>query len=204
MRPRVKICGLTRPKDARLAVELGATHVGCVLAPGSPRCVSPERARAVFAAAGWRAQPVLVLTDADPAEIPGLAREAGTTHVQLYGVSESDRLRLEEAGLTVYRVHLVHAGATALPPLVPMPREGCPAVLDVGGGGSGRRFDWAFLGEHAPDHTFVAGGVAPENVGSLLAHRPYGIDLSSGVESEPGLKDPRRMALFFQAVERQR
>jgi phosphoribosylanthranilate isomerase len=109
---------------------------------------------------------------------------------------------LEEEGLTVYRVHELDALSGALPPLLPEPTEKRPAMLDYKGGGAGKSFSWGLLGNPAPHATFIAGGVRPENVASLLSRRPYGIDLSSGVEARPGIKDHRRLKLFFEALEK--
>jgi phosphoribosylanthranilate isomerase len=201
MKPCIKICGLTRPEDARLAVELGATHVGCVLVAGSPRSVTSEEAKRVFDAAGGDVQHVLVFKNEKPAVVAERARDVGTSHVQLYSFSEEACLQLEDENLTVYRVHNLPPDARSMPPLYPVPREDRPALLDVGGGGSGRTFSWEILGNRAPHATFIAGGVRPENVGSLLKRRPYGIDLSSGVEARPGIKDPARLRLFFETLE---
>jgi phosphoribosylanthranilate isomerase len=73
-------------------------------------------------------------------------------------------------------------------------------LLDVGDGGSGRSFRWEILGDEAPRGVFIAGGIRPDNVAALLSHHPYGIDLSSGIESSPGVKDPKSMTAFFEAV----
>src|SRR3989304_4377660 len=74
-------------------------------------------------------------------------------------------------------------------------------VLAVGGGGSGRSFRWEILGDEAPRGVFIAGGIRPENIAELLSHRPYGVDLASGVESRPGAKDPARLVAFFEELE---
>lgn len=87
-----------------------------------------------------------------------------------------------------------------MPSLEPRPTRARPALLDVGGGGTGRGFDWTLLGARAPDATFVAGGIRPDNVRVLLKYRPYGIDLSSGVESSPGVKDPHKLRALFEEV----
>jgi phosphoribosylanthranilate isomerase len=121
--------------------------------------------------------------------------------VQLYRPSDADVRRLEDAGLAVLRVVDVSEQATELPPFPSRPSTKRPALLDVGGGGSGRRFDWKLLGPQAPECTFVAGGVRPDNVADLLEHRPYGIDLSSGVEREPGVKDERKLRELFDRIE---
>jgi phosphoribosylanthranilate isomerase len=200
MRPLVKICGLTRPEDARLAVRLGATHVGCVMAPTSLRCASLEQARSVFQAAGDGVRRVLVYRRQAVREIVEMARDVGTTDVQLHEMSEENALWLEREGLRVCRTHRVDPKSERLPVLVPEPTPDRPALLDVGDGGSGRSFRWEILGDEAPRGVFIAGGIRPDNVAALLSHHPYGIDLSSGIESSPGVKDPKSMTAFFEAV----
>ncbi len=202
MKPFVKICGLTRPEDARLAVRLGATHVGCVMVPTSPRCASAEQAKSVFRAAGDGVRRVLVFKRQTPSAILEVARHVGTTDVQLYETPEEDALLLERKGMTVYRVQRIDADTGKLPALTPEPTTERPILLDVGGGGSGRTFRWKILGAQAPHAVFIAGGIRADNIAALLTHRPYGIDLSSGVESRPGLKDPARMTAFFEALEK--
>ena len=202
MKPLVKICGVTRPKDARLAARLGATHVGCVMVPDSPRCASLEQARSVFRAAGDGVRHVLVFRQEAPETILEMARGIGTTDVQLHDTPEEDALLLEREGLTVYRVQRVDSEAKQMPVLTPQPTPERPMLLDVGGGGSGRAFRWAILGDEAPRGVFIAGGIRPENIAELLSHRPHGVDLSSGVESRPGAKDPSRLVAFFEELER--
>ncbi len=93
--------------------------------------------------------------------------------------------------------------SSSLPRFEPPPTEAQPALLDVGGGGSGRCFDWTLLGERAPPATFIAGGIRPDNVRALLKYRPYGIDLASGVESAagvPGEKDEAKLRALFEEV----
>ena len=201
MKPLVKICGLTRPEDSRLAVRLGATHVGCVMAPETPRCVSVEQARTVFQAAGERVRRVLVFRRQEASAILEMARGVRTTDVQLHEMPEEDALLLEKEGMTVYRVQRVDSDIKTLPVLTPEPTPKRPVLLDVGGGGSSTTFRWEVLGDEAPRGVFIAGGIRPDNVAALLLHHPYGVDLSSGVESSPGVKDPARMTAFFEAVE---
>jgi phosphoribosylanthranilate isomerase len=201
MKPFVKICGLKRVEDARLAARLGATHVGVVRAPSSPRCASLDEARAIFDAASGAVAGVLVFKGVAVGQIVDDARRAGAAGVQLFEFDEADALRVESEGIRVYRVFHLAPDARALPPLVPEPSEERPAMLDVGSGGSGKRFDWRLLGERAPRATFVAGGIDPENVVELLRYRPYGIDLSSGVEFAPGVKDAARLEALFHGIQ---
>ncbi len=201
MRPFVKICGLKRAEDAELAVALGADFVGAVRTSRSPRLVNLDEARAIFKKVGSSTARVLVFRDVPLESVLSDARSAGADWVQLYRASDADVLRVEEEGLRVLRVVDVSERAREIPPFPSEPSESRPALLDVGGGGSGRSFDWDVLGANAPAFTFVAGGIRPENVEKLLAHRPYGIDLSSGVESQPGVKDERKLRKLFERIE---
>jgi indole-3-glycerol phosphate synthase/phosphoribosylanthranilate isomerase len=200
VRPFIKICGLTRPEDARLAVALGATHVGAVRTDASPRSVSPERAREVFAGAQGKAETVLVFRNVPLRDVIRDAKLSGARGVQLYDASDSDVSTVASEGFRVYRVYGIDEDARVLPNLVPPPTEDRPALIDVGGGGSGRRFDWSILGERAPHATFIAGGIRPDNVGALMRRHPYGIDLASGVESSPGVKDADQLRALFEEV----
>lgn len=202
MRPLVKICGLTRAEDARAAVHCGATHIGCVMVEDSPRCVNADVAKEVFDAVEPDTVRVLVFKNERPEKILATAGSASTKHVQVYGLEEDETLRLEQEGMTVFRVVGIDPTARSLPSLSPVPSAKRPAVLDVRGGGSGQRFSWGLLGAHAPTGTFIAGGVCPENISELMEHRPFGVDLSSGVEIAPGIKDPRRLQLFFENLEK--
>jgi phosphoribosylanthranilate isomerase len=202
MRPVVKICGLKRVEDAELAVSLGANLVGSVRTPSSPRRVSLDEARALFSRVGSSAARVLVFRDVPLEEVLSDARAAGADWVQLYDASDSDVRRVEDAGFRVLRVYAMSEKSEGLPAFPSEPSKERPALLDVSGGGSGRRFDWDLLGAAAPAFTFVAGGIRPDNVSDLLERRPYGIDLSSGVERAPGVKDEEKLRRLFERIER--
>jgi phosphoribosylanthranilate isomerase len=107
---------------------------------------------------------------------------------------------LESEGLRVLRVYGVDEDSRTLPARSIEPNEARPALLDVSGGGTGRRFDWRLLGSQAPPFTFVAGGIRAENIEELLLQRPYGVDLSSGVERAPGVKDEEKLRRFFERI----
>jgi phosphoribosylanthranilate isomerase len=203
MRPLVKICGLRRVHDAELAVALGATHVGAVRTPTSPRRASLDEARAIFDAVASKATRVLVFRDVPVEEVVHEASSSGADWVQLYEGSDGDRERLESEGFRVFRVYSVEEDARALPALLDS-SDARPALLDVAGGGTGRRFDWRLLGSEAPPFTFVAGGIRAENVEELLLHRPHGVDLSSGIERAPGVKDEDKLRMLFERIGRHR
>ena len=200
MRPFVKICGITRPEDAVLAASLGATHIGAVRSPTSPRGVSVEKARAIFESVSDRVETVFVFRGVTIEEVLEDAAAAGVGSVQLYDAAEANVRAAEAVGLRVYRVFGMEENSEILPMLDPPPSLEHPALLDVGGGGSGRRFDWALLGARAPKATFIAGGIGPGNVRELLSYEPYGIDLASGIESAPGVKDESKLRALFEEV----
>lgn len=200
----VKICGLLRPEDARLAVRLGAGWIGIVRAPDSPRSASLDQARRVIEAAVSEDQgvrPVLATGRRTRAEVAADAAALGIRRVQPHGLSDAGVRALVAEGLIVHRVVPVPETAGRLPRFSTPGRSEGPLVFDVGGGGSGRSFDWRILGEIAPRRAFIAGGLRPENVACLLPYRPWGVDVSSGVEASPGVKDPTRMRAFFAELE---
>jgi indole-3-glycerol phosphate synthase/phosphoribosylanthranilate isomerase len=198
MKTRVKVCGLRRAADAALAIELGATHLGCVLVPDSPRCASLRDVARVLDAAGDAAV-VLVFRNATAGTVLAAVEATGVRRVQVHGAGDELLGRLETAGCLVHRVYSIEPGARVLPALAAAD-ETRPQLLDVAAGGSGRRFDWTLLGGRAPHATFIGGGITPENVGALLCHAPWGIDVSSGVESAPGVKDPGRLKALFASL----
>lgn len=193
----VKICGLTRPEDVRLAVELGATHVGCVLeVADSPRSVAVADAVMLMAAAGG-AEPVLVFRRPMLESVRAAVRTLGVSVVQLHLADPEVVRALRADGLEVWT-------AVDMTARTDVPSTGAPGhvlVLDVGGGGSGQTFDWARLTPRAPDYAFLAGGITPDNVAGLAPYRPYGIDVSSGVEAQPGHKDPRLLRALFANIQ---
>lgn len=191
----LKLCGITLARDAEHFVGCveglrGPAFVGCVVATDSPRRASAAQVRdVVSAAAGSGVEPVLVTRATTLAACLRVADATGVRRVQWHGAAARDLEQLGAAGLLVHPVVAVEPTATALPAYTADERE--PTVLDVGRGGSGRTFDWGLLGARGPRGVFVAGGLTPDNLPRLLRrHRPWGIDLSSGVERAPGVKDP--------------
>ncbi len=199
--PRVKVCGLARASDVDIVLELGAAACGFVVAPDSPRAVAAT-ALAGLAAIVHRAGrcPVLVSRGVRCAEVAVLAQRAKITAVQMHDASDADLAALRAGGCDPWRVLRVPVEGTALPQPATPPTLLRPAVLDGGRGGAGTRFPWSLLGPMAPACTFLAGGITPANVGELLPRRPFGIDVSSGVESTPGCKDPTRLRAVFQTI----
>jgi phosphoribosylanthranilate isomerase len=203
-----KICGLTRPDDASFAVAHGASRLGVVFA-GGPREVSEAQAREIVAAAG--AVPVLAVARAAPAALLlELAESTGVSGIQLHGPSTPELARrLRQAGLEVWRVAAIDPGADAAA-VARDAATGADAVLvepriDGRSGGQGLTLDLqrARLVREALREVrmVLAGGLRPDTVAEAIRRaEPDLVDVSSGVESAPGRKDPVRLARFLEAV----
>ena len=209
---RVKFCGITRPADASTAARLGAAYVGVIFAD-SPRRVDETAARAVFEAAGNGVGHVAVFGDGSIEDIAARASEIGADIVQLHaasGATAVDELRRKFRG-RIWAVVSVDPHSHSLPPEAGDLAAAADAVLldaRVGGrsGGTGRTLHWDALFASVADlsertELILAGGLTPENVATAIgAMRPDVVDVSSGVESSPGVKDPQRMEAFAEAV----
>jgi phosphoribosylanthranilate isomerase len=199
---RVKICGITRPEDAALAVELGAWAIGFVFWPASPRFVSPSAAAAIAAAVPEGVERVGVFVNQPVDHIRATASEVNLSIVQLHG-HESAAECLEVGRPVIKAVGLSgsadEARALAMPPAVTVLLDAHdPARF----GGTGRAIDWASAARIARARPVVlSGGLRIENVAEAIATtRPYAIDVSSGVEARPGIKAPDRLRAFMAGV----
>jgi phosphoribosylanthranilate isomerase len=201
-RPRVKICGLTTVEDAELAVALGADLLGLNFHPPSPRCVDLATARAIAAAVRGRAELAGVFVAAERAEIEALDAALGLDWIQLHG--RPSAAEAAHHGARTLQVFRLEPGAP-LPPFADFTGVGA-FLFDVWhatlAGGTGEAWDYRQLAElDCPRPLFVAGGLRPDNVRQALAEsRADGVDLCSGVESEPGRKDPELLARLFQQL----
>ncbi len=194
----VKICGLTRPEDVEDACALGAAYAGFVFAAASPRRITAARARELAAACRPGVLKVGVFADEDAATVREAVAAAGLDLVQLHR-----RLTDEEvAGAPVPVIAVARrVGAEfAVPRAEILVR--CHAVLFDGSEGTGAPIDPARVAEASwPVPVLVAGGLTAENVGDAIRRlRPAGVDVASGVESAPGVKDRTRLERFFAAV----
>lgn len=201
-RPRIKICGLTRREDAALAVKLGADALGFVLWPKSPRAVTPDAVRAMTAHIPPFVTRVGVFVNASATEIRDAVRVARLDVVQLHG-DEPESL-WSDVGVRVLR-SVALAGADDVARAAAIPVEVTPLVDFVDTkrrGGTGHLADWplaATLSRRRP--IVLAGGLTAENVASAIRTvAPWGIDVSSGVETDPGIKSAERLQAFFQAA----
>ena len=196
----VKICGITRAEDASLAVSLGATAIGFIFWPSSPRAISPLRARAIVDALPESVTTVGVFVNAGRDEIEAAADEANLQAVQLHG-DETPALARSLSRRVIKAVALtgdIDERINDWPGTMLLLDAHDPAKR----GGTGRIIDWdrAAAIARARD-VILAGGLGPENVADAVARvRPAGIDVSSGVESSPGIKDPEKLRALFDAL----
>jgi phosphoribosylanthranilate isomerase len=194
MRIFVKICGLSTPRSVSAAVNAGADAVGFVFAE-SPRQVTPKRARQLCAAVSPVIIRVAVMRHPVAADWRGVADEFNPDWLQ---TDAADFAGLDVAGqigrLPVYR-------DTRLLDDTDVPGGG-PVLFEAAGSGEGARANWQRAASLASGRQLIlAGGLTPDNVGEAIATvRPWGVDVSSGVESKRGVKDAGRIAAFMQAV----
>jgi phosphoribosylanthranilate isomerase len=203
--PRIKFCGIARLEDAERAVELGAWAVGMLLWPGSPRFCDPDTATAIGASLRRRAEVAGVFVNAHLDEVADAAEAYGLTLVQLHG-EEGPVYCNEVARRTGCRVIKAAriGGAADVQALRAWQTDFhlLDAYVPDRHGGTGTTFAWELVREHPRDRPLIlSGGLTPDNVGdAIAATRPYAVDVASGVESAPGVKDHARMAAFAAAV----
>lgn len=198
----VKICGITRLEDAEAAIELGAGAIGFVFWPKSPRYVDPERARTIVAALPPFIATVGVFVDQTARLVNGVAARVGLSTVQLHGDEPIEMLG--EIERPVVKAMALRASTTA------EEADAWPSrvrlLIDAHDpdqrGGTGRAVDWkraAAVAARRP--VLLAGGLNAANVADAIRTvKPFGIDVSSGVESSPGIKDHTRLRALFDAV----
>jgi phosphoribosylanthranilate isomerase len=194
---QVKICGITNLRDAHRAVEYGADALGFVFHPASPRAVSPEKAREIVETLPPLVTTVGVFVNETIDTVRAVRRMAGLALVQLHGDETPETVSaLGPSVIKTIRVKGIesfddidryHPRAFLL-----------DAHADEAFGGTGRRFSWDLTQWVEGTPFFLAGGLNPDNVAeAVAATRPYGVDVSSGVEASPGHKDPAKLKAFI-------
>ncbi len=193
---RIKICGVTRVEDAELAIGLGADIVGLNFFPASPRFVTLEQARRIRRALGNRCEVAGVFVNATRDYVEERRRALALDYLQFHGDEEDDALRGWPVKVirAIRRNHIVAS----------QPIE-CPhadfLLFDTWHpnlfGGTGQARPLRELNGLALDRVFLAGGLNADNVAEAVALRPYAVDVASGVESAPGLKDPAKLRSFI-------
>ena len=200
---RIKICGITRPDDAALAVELGADALGFVFWPRSPRAMSAGDARAIVERLPPFVATVGVFVNQPHAEVLETARAARLTTIQLHGDEEA----ASYAGCGLHVIKALAVGPGFSLSAVENVPAGMSVLLDahdpIRRGGTGRPIEWTVAAAAARVRPLIlSGGLSPDNVHRAIDEvRPYAVDVSSGVESSPGVKDRARLRAFFAALD---
>ena len=209
---RIKICGLSTPETLEAALTAGANYVGFVMLPASPRFVEPNAARRLVDQARGRAKTVLLFADTPGETMDRLVRDLEPDLIQLHGretITDIRNLKTDH-GLPVIRAVGV-GSAEDLAGLDAVEDAADHLLLDARPpkgadrtGGHGLAFDWSLLaGRTFSKPWFLAGGLNPDNVvDAVQATGAPMVDVSSGVETAPGVKDAGRIAAFIQAVRR--
>jgi phosphoribosylanthranilate isomerase len=204
--PRVKICGITRPEDAELAASLGAWAIGFILWPQSKRVADPAIAAGIARTMRRRVEVVGVFVNPTLDDVVHANEAIGFTHVQLHGdegpafctaVAERTGARVIKAlrigsGADIRAAARYHTDFHLL-----------DAAAGAAYGGTGRTWDWRLLAQrHSSVPMILSGGLDPGNVAeAVAAARPWAVDVASGVESAPGIKDPAKVEAFIAAAQ---
>jgi phosphoribosylanthranilate isomerase len=193
----VKICGITRLEDAAAAAAAGASAVGFVFWPNSPRYIDPAAARRLASALPLQVTTVGVFVNAAIDDVRRIAVEVGLGAIQLHGDEDPEYASqlpfpILKAVTTTSDISRWPAGTTLLVDAADGERRG----------GTGRTVDWTAAAAIARvRRTILAGGLTPDNVADAVRQvRPFGIDVSSGVERAPGVKDHRKIRALFESL----
>lgn len=206
-RTRIKFCGFTRAGDVRLACELGADAIGFVFAHGSKRRVAAEEARAMRQALAPLVDAVALFRDSTIDEVRDVVRKVRPSLLQFHGDEEDAFCR----GFGVPYLKAIGMGDDIVRQHPAALQERYPGAAGFlfdshvagGEGGTGKTFDWARIPTGVQKPYLLAGGLTPDNVfDAILATLPWGVDVSTGIESEPGVKDGELMRRFVEEVRR--
>jgi phosphoribosylanthranilate isomerase len=196
----VKICGVTTPEDAALAAAAGADAIGVNFWPGSKRFVAADAARAVLEAVPAGVLKVGVFVDAPADEVARRLDELGLDRVQLHG----DEAAADFAGwdpVRIIRAMRIETAASFAAEAGWKPGLWLYDAFAEGFGGSGVTAPWPLIAQQARRPFLLAGGLTPENVAAAIAAAtPDGVDVASGVELRPRVKDPSKLARFIAAA----
>ena len=202
---KITICGITNEADAILCAEAGADFLGFIFVPSSPRHIEPEKAGEIVRRLRESANApkiVGVFQDASADSIREIGNVVFLDLVQLHGNESDDDI----SDLGMPAIKALHVGATM--PDTPAAPNAAWLLFDTfderRGGGTGRRFDWSLLATYDRSKPFfLSGGLTPDNVVAAVSLvRPEAIDVASGVEASPGIKDHDKVARLFERVRR--
>jgi phosphoribosylanthranilate isomerase len=201
MRTRVKVCGITRPADARAAAEAGADAIGLVFYPPSPRYLSAERALEIRDALPPFVQAVALFVNPDAPQVAQVIGRVKPALLQFHG--EETPQFCAQFGVPYVKACRMRPGVDTLEYLRPFSAAAAwlfdSYVAEYGG--VGERFDWSLVPAKPERPVILSGGLARDNVGEAIRRlRPWGVDVSSGVESAKGIKDAAKVAAFIAEV----
>jgi phosphoribosylanthranilate isomerase len=202
---RIKICGITREQDALFCADKGTDFLGFIFVPSTPRFIEPERAAVIAAKLRERqSRPriVGVFRDASADYMHEIGALVGLDMVQMHG--NETNVDVDSVGLAAIKTYRV---GDSLPDTTAHPSAEWllfDTFEERRAGGTGRRFDWSLLAMYPRTKPFfLAGGLTPDNIAAAISLvRPSGVDVSSGVESEPGVKDHSKLERLFERVKR--
>jgi phosphoribosylanthranilate isomerase len=202
---RIKICGITREEDALFCADKGADFLGFIFVPSTPRFIEPEKAAKIaekLRERQTRPRIVGVFRDASAEYMHEIGALVGLDLVQMHGNESNDDVRSVGLGaIKTYRVGDSLPDTTAHPSAEWLLFD---TFEERRAGGTGRRFDWSLLAMYPRTKPFfLAGGLSPDNIAAAISLvRPSGVDVSSGVEAEPGVKDHAKLERLFERVKR--
>lgn len=199
---RIKCCGMTRVDDALLAARLGADAIGMVFTARSKRTVTLAQAQQIVGALPPFVSTVALFMDDEATLVRQVVEALQPGFLQFHG--DEDDAWCAQFGRPFLKAIAMGEGSGALSRLRDHPRA-AGLLLDGHGageaGGSGKAFDWSLLPAGLAQPVILAGGLNPHNVAQAIrAVRPWAVDVASGIESEPGIKDPHKLAAFVRAV----
>jgi phosphoribosylanthranilate isomerase len=201
MRTRVKICGITRPDDARAAAQAGADAIGLVFYPKSPRYLSVERAVEIRDALPPFVQTVALFVNPDPAQVAQVLGRVKPAMLQFHG--DEMPSFCAQFGVPYVKAARVRQGLDLIEYLRPF-ETAAAWLLDSfveAYGGVGERFDWSLVPRSLERPLILSGGLQRDNIAEAVRNiRPWGVDVSSGVESAKGIKDAAKIAAFISEV----
>lgn len=189
---KVKICGITSAKDASMCEEKGADALGFVQFPGRKRSISLEAISDICSSLGPMTAKILVCAPRGPEDAMDMLERSGADIIQTYTLEPASLADMRRQGVRVFRaVSPIRSEAARFAPVTDA------LVFEDGMPGTGKAFDYSRVPVDACPRSIIAGGLNLENLEKAKAMRPYALDVSSGVESSPGRKDPLLVAEFI-------
>lgn len=203
MKPKIKICGITTLDDARLSLDLGADLLGFNFYPPSPRYLEPQKAVDIIAQLPDDTQTVGVFVNSPAEELQNLLTICPLKMLQLHGDETNDDCQAaKKLGPEIIKVIRIKQ----IDDIDQCDNYDVDAILldafrQELYGGTGHAFDWSWIqNEQTNKNIFLAGGITPDNITNALRVNTYGIDLCSGVESSPGIKDHQKLKTLFDKI----